>query len=60
VCRLCWQDAIGVKNALERYEDVDPSFGDSRECKLLRGLADAAEEGDQDAFTNVLGRDTHL
>ena len=39
VCRLCSQDAIGVKNALERYEDVDPSFGDSRECKLLRGLA---------------------
>lgn len=54
VCRLCSQDAIGVKNALERYEDVDPTFGDSRECKLLRGLADAAEEGDQEAFTNVL------
>ena len=54
VCRLCSQDGIGVKNAIERYEDIDPSFGDSRECKLLKGLADAAEEGDQDAFTNVL------
>ena len=33
-----------VKNALERYEDVDPSFTGSRECALLKGLADAAEE----------------
>eukprot|EP00227_Mantoniella_beaufortii_P013535 CAMPEP_0197575360 /NCGR_PEP_ID=MMETSP1326-20131121/786_1 /TAXON_ID=1155430 /ORGANISM="Genus nov. species nov., Strain RCC2288" /LENGTH=294 /DNA_ID=CAMNT_0043138117 /DNA_START=31 /DNA_END=915 /DNA_ORIENTATION=+ len=54
ICRLCSQDAIGVKNALERYEDVDPSFGDSRECNLLKGLADAAEEGDQDKYTSVL------
>lgn len=55
VCRLVSQDGIGVKNALERYEDIDPTFSDSRECKLLRGLADAAEEGDQDKFTAVLG-----
>ena len=26
ICRLCAQEPVGVKNALERYEDIDPTF----------------------------------
>jgi alpha-soluble NSF attachment protein len=43
-----------VKNAMERYEDIDPSFAGSREHKLLGDLSSAAEEGDADAFTGAL------
>ena len=54
VCRLCYQTADEVKRALEKYDDIDPSFGTSRECVLLNALADAAELGDQDAFASAL------
>jgi alpha-soluble NSF attachment protein len=54
VCRLCFQNADEVKRALERYDDIDPSFGASRECTLLNELTDAAELGDQDAFATAL------
>jgi alpha-soluble NSF attachment protein len=33
---------------------MDPSFGDSRECKLLSDIAAACEEQDVDAFTNAV------
>lgn len=54
ICRLCHQEPAGTTNAIERYEDVDPSFKGSREAKLLAQLANAAEEGDQDAFSAAL------
>ena len=54
LCRLCSQEPVGVKNALERYEDLDPSFSTSREHTLLADLSSAAEEGDQEKFTAVL------
>ena len=54
ITRLCYQEPHGVKNAMERYEDIDPSFAGSREHKLLGDLATAAEEGDADAFTGAL------
>ena len=43
-----------MRRAWEKYDDIDPSFGNSRECKLLNELADAAEAGDQDAFATAL------
>ena len=54
LCRLCSQEPVGAKNALERYEDLDPSFSTSREHTLLADLSSAAEEGDQEKFTAVL------
>ena len=54
ITRLCYQEPHGVKNAMERYEDIDPSFAGSREHKLLGDLSNAAEEGDADAFTGAL------
>ena len=54
ICRLCWNDPIGVLNACERYEENDPAFSGSRERELLVGCAKAAENGDQDEFSNVV------
>ena len=55
ICRLCFQDPVGVLNACERYKDIDPLFLNSREDELLRDLANASEQGDQDLFANKLG-----
>mmetsp|Transcript_27235 Transcript_27235/g.37566 ORF Transcript_27235/g.37566 Transcript_27235/m.37566 type:complete len:291 (-) Transcript_27235:126-998(-) len=54
LCQLCRNDSIAVSNALERYQEMDPSFGSTRECKFLLDLAQAMEEGDVQQFTNVI------
>merc|ERR1711935_285293 len=48
ICRLCSQTPDEVKRALEKYDDIDPSFAGSREHKLLSEIVDAAELGDAD------------
>lgn len=52
--QLCRNDAVALSNALERYQEMDPSFGETRECKFLQELAAATEDGDATAFTNVV------
>jgi alpha-soluble NSF attachment protein len=54
ICRLCWNDAVGVLNACERYEESDPAFASSRERDLLVNCAKAFEAGDQDAFSSAV------
>ena len=56
ICRLCAADPVGVLNACQRYNDIDPTFPNSREEQLLKDLANASEAGDQDAFANALGQ----
>ena len=51
MCRLANGDLIGAKKAIEAYPNIDPSFGNSREFKLLTSLLEAIEEHDPDAFT---------
>lgn len=46
------QDVINAKNAIRRYEDMDPTFGSSREAQFLNALADAAGNNDVEEFTN--------
>eukprot|EP00270_Netrium_digitus_P001904 TRINITY_DN12107_c0_g1_i1.p1 TRINITY_DN12107_c0_g1~~TRINITY_DN12107_c0_g1_i1.p1 ORF type:complete len:291 (-),score=84.92 TRINITY_DN12107_c0_g1_i1:203-1075(-) len=56
ICRLCLSphDATSAKNALDQYQDIDPSFADTREFKLLSNLAAAVDESDVDAFTDAI------
>lgn len=54
LCQLCRNDSVAVSNALEKYESMDPTFKGTRECKLLRDLAAATEEGDVQQFTQVI------
>jgi len=54
ICRLCWCDAIGVLNAVDRYDESDPSFAQTRERDLLVKCAKAFESGDGDAFSSAV------
>ncbi|RAL43666.1 hypothetical protein DM860_017522 [Cuscuta australis] len=39
LCQLCLGDNVAIKNALEKYEDLDPTFSGTQEYKLLVDLA---------------------
>ncbi|KAG6509750.1 alpha-soluble NSF attachment protein-like [Zingiber officinale] len=54
ICQLCKGDVVAVTNALERYEELDPTFSGTREYKLLSNLAEALDEGDVVKFTDAV------
>lgn len=58
LCALCLgfqkNEPEFLERTLEKYEDIDPSFGGSREHKFLQDLQKARVEGDLDAFTAVV------
>jgi alpha-soluble NSF attachment protein len=35
MCHLCKADVVSITNALEKYQDLDPTFSGTRECKFL-------------------------
>lgn len=37
--------------AMDRYDEMFPTFADSRESKFVRKLLDTVEAGDADAYT---------
>lgn len=45
---------VAVNRALESYRDLDPTFASTREHQLLVDLAEAAEQGEPDAFADKL------
>ncbi|XP_053728331.1 alpha-soluble NSF attachment protein-like [Synchiropus splendidus] len=53
LCHFCI-DMLNAKLAVQRYQEMFPAFSDCRECKLLKKLLEASEEGDVDAFTNAV------
>ncbi|CAK9160607.1 unnamed protein product [Ilex paraguariensis] len=54
ICQLCKGDVVAVTNALERYQDLDPTFSGTREYRLLADLAAAIDEEDVAKFTNAV------
>lgn len=50
ICHLCI-DVLNCQQALERYENLLPSFRDSRESKFLKALCKTIDENDVDGFT---------
>jgi len=54
LCHLATTDIITARRALEKYQEMDVTFGSTRECIFLKNLTDAYENGDIDAFTNVV------
>ncbi|XP_051121880.1 alpha-soluble NSF attachment protein 2 [Andrographis paniculata] len=54
ICQLCKGDVVAITNALEKYQDLDPTFSGTRECKLLADLASAVDEEDITKFTSAL------
>ncbi|KAJ0525637.1 putative NSF attachment protein [Helianthus annuus] len=54
ICQLCKGDDVAIRNALEKYQDMDPTFTGSREYKLLADLTASIEEEDVEKFTDAI------
>ncbi|KAJ0624928.1 putative NSF attachment protein [Helianthus annuus] len=54
ICQLCKGDVVAITNALERYQELDPTFSGTREYKLLTELAAAMDEEDVAKFTDAV------
>lgn len=54
ILQLSKLDAITGSVSLERYKTMDPRFESSREYILLKGLTDAYEHEDPEAFVAAL------
>ncbi|KAI7735514.1 hypothetical protein M8C21_017872 [Ambrosia artemisiifolia] len=54
ICQLCKGDVVAITNALDKYQDLDPTFAGSREYKLLAALAASVDEEDVDSFTDAI------
>lgn len=50
LCHLGNGDVVGATQALQRYEGVDYTFGESREGKFARQLAECVENFDVEGF----------
>lgn len=54
ICHLATGDAVVARRALEKYQDMDFSFGSTRECTFLTALIEAFENFDIEGFTNAI------
>ncbi|XP_076901844.1 alpha-soluble NSF attachment protein-like [Bidens hawaiensis] len=54
ICQLCKGDDVAITNALEKYQDLDPTFAGTREYKLLADLTASIEEEDVTKFTDAI------
>lgn len=54
ICHLASGDLVAAQRALERYIELDPSFGATREYGLLTDLCEAIEAKSQEQFTDKL------
>lgn len=54
ICHLATNDLIATNRALERYRDMDPSFGTQREHQLLVDVIQTIENGDSEGFADKL------
>ncbi|KAJ0045023.1 hypothetical protein Pint_06616 [Pistacia integerrima] len=54
ICQLCKSDVVAITNALERYQEMDPTFSGTREYRLLADIAASVDEEDIGKFTDVV------
>ena len=54
ICQLCKGDPVAINNALEKYQELDPTFSGTREYRLLADIAAAVDEEDVGKFTDVV------
>ncbi len=54
LCVLCSGDSVAIDNAISKAVEMDATFEDTREHKLLGDLAAAMEAGDVPTFTSVV------
>lgn len=51
ICHLCSEDLVAAKRAVERYQDLDVTFSNQRECKFLLKLIECCESYNSDGLT---------
>eukprot|EP00172_Hildenbrandia_rubra_P002530 Plantae.Rhodophyta-Hildenbrandia_rubra.ctg3423.p1 GENE.Plantae.Rhodophyta-Hildenbrandia_rubra.ctg3423~~Plantae.Rhodophyta-Hildenbrandia_rubra.ctg3423.p1 ORF type:complete len:304 (-),score=85.07 Plantae.Rhodophyta-Hildenbrandia_rubra.ctg3423:303-1214(-) len=51
ICWLCLGDDVRASRAMAEYTEIDPTFAESREGKLLESMIGAVEESNVEAFT---------
>lgn len=54
ICQLCKSDVVAIGNALERYQEIDPTFSGTREYRLLADLMAGIDEEDVAKFTDAV------
>ncbi|XP_059649295.1 alpha-soluble NSF attachment protein-like isoform X2 [Cornus florida] len=54
ICQLCKGDEVAISNALDRFQELDPTFSGTREYKLLADLAAAIDDEDVAKFTDAV------
>lgn len=54
ICQLCKGDVVAISNALDKYQDMDPTFAGSREYRLLADLAASIDDEDVEKFTDAI------
>eukprot|EP01018_Ginkgo_biloba_P030312 Gb_23091 [translate_table: standard] len=54
LCHICRGDTVAINNALEKYQEIDPTFSGTREGKFLADLAVSIDEEDVEKFTNAV------
>lgn len=54
LCRLCGQDVLTTQQALTRYTDLDPTFGQTREHQFLQQLCMDVDHADAEKFTETV------
>ncbi|CAK9196675.1 unnamed protein product [Sphagnum troendelagicum] len=54
LCQICGKDVVAINNALEKYQELDPTFSSTREFKFLMDLASAIDEVDVVKFTDIV------
>ncbi|OMH85432.1 Alpha-soluble NSF attachment protein, partial [Zancudomyces culisetae] len=53
-------NTVGTRQAIERYLALDPSFSNTRECKLLNNIVSDVENEDLEGFTNHVAEYDHI
>ena len=53
LCQIINTNVEQARENIDRYRDMDPTFDDQRQCKLLLDILDALDEGDVAKFTQV-------
>ncbi|KAG0317346.1 hypothetical protein BGZ99_006354 [Dissophora globulifera] len=51
LCHIASGDSVSSHNAVERYCDLDVTFGSTRECQFLQNILSAVDNGDVNQFT---------
>jgi len=54
LCVLASTDYVSARRNLQRYGQQDNTFPSTREAKFVTALLDALDEGNEEAFTNVV------